>query len=143
MSCACLSYPPRPAGTEDSEESSDSDSEDSEEEEEEEEELDEEEMRLLNMININKIDVKLNFPKVIWYSSNHFQKQIKYNLNKFCWLIKTNPVGYFKQIQDYPDTSCHFCREPEDSRHLAQCPVYSTVMRGGSPPVTCHLSPDT
>jgi len=80
-------------GTEDSEESSDSDSEDSEEEEEEEE-LDEEEMRLLNMININKIDVKLNFPK------------------------------------DYPDTSCHFCREPEDSRHLAQCPVYSTVMRG-------------
>jgi len=81
-------------GTEDSEDSSDSDSEESEEEEEEEKELDEEEMRLLNMININKIDVKLNFPK------------------------------------DYPDTCCHFCREPEDSRHLAQCPVYSQVMRG-------------
>ena len=31
---------------------------------EEEEELSEGEMRLLNMIKINKIDVKLNFPKV-------------------------------------------------------------------------------
>ena len=33
---------------------------------EEEEELSEGEMRLLNMIKINKIDVKLNFPKVSW-----------------------------------------------------------------------------
>jgi len=63
-------------------------------EEEEEEELSEGEMRLLNMIKINKIDVKLNFPKA------------------------------------YSDTACHFCREEEDSQHLAQCPVYSTVMRG-------------
>jgi len=62
--------------------------------EEEEEELSEGEMRLLNMIKINKIDVKLNFPKA------------------------------------YSDTACHFCREPEDSEHLAQCPVYSAVMRG-------------
>merc|ERR1712013_100357 len=61
---------------------------------EEEEELSEGEMRLLNMIKINKIDVKLNFPKA------------------------------------YSDTACHFCREPEDSEHLAQCPVYSAVMRG-------------
>jgi len=61
---------------------------------EEEEELSEGEMRLLNMIKINKIDVKLNFPKA------------------------------------YSDTACHFCREAEDSEHLAQCPVYSTVMRG-------------
>ena len=38
--------------------------EESDEEEEEGEELSEEEMRLLNMIKINKIDVKLNFPKV-------------------------------------------------------------------------------
>jgi len=60
----------------------------------EEEELSEGEMRLLNMIKINKIDVKLNFPKA------------------------------------YSDTACHFCREAEDSEHLAQCPVYSTVMRG-------------
>merc|ERR1712032_1639888 len=60
----------------------------------EEEELSEGEMRLLNMIKINKIDVKLNFPKA------------------------------------YSDTACHFCREEEDSEHLAQCPVYSTVMRG-------------
>merc|ERR1712181_150901 len=60
----------------------------------EEEELSEGEMRLLNMIKINKIDVKLNFP------------------------------------QAYSDTACHFCREAEDSQHLAQCPVYSTVMRG-------------
>merc|ERR1712062_419192 len=69
---------------------------DEEEEGEElsEEELSEEEMRLLNMIKINKIDVKLNFPKA------------------------------------YTDTACHFCREPEDSEHLAQCPVYSAVMRG-------------
>ena len=33
---------------------------------EDEEELSEGEMRLLNMIKINKIDVKLNFPKVSW-----------------------------------------------------------------------------
>ena len=33
---------------------------------EEEEELSEGEMRLLNMIKINKIDVKLNFPEVSW-----------------------------------------------------------------------------
>jgi len=67
---------------------------DDEETEGEEEELSEGEMRLLNMIKINKIDVKLNFPKA------------------------------------YSDTACHFCREAEDSEHLAQCPVYSTVMRG-------------
>jgi len=67
---------------------------DDEETESEEEELSEGEMRLLNMIKINKIDVKLNFPKA------------------------------------YSDTACHFCREAEDSEHLAQCPVYSTVMRG-------------
>jgi len=77
---------------------SDDDEEDSysddEETESEEEELSEGEMRLLNMIKINKIDVKLNFPKA------------------------------------YSDTACHFCREAEDSEHLAQCPVYSTVMRG-------------
>ena len=35
--------------------------------EEEEEELSEGEMRLLNMIKINKIDVKLNFPKVFFF----------------------------------------------------------------------------
>ena len=39
---------------------------DSVEESEEEEELSEGEMRLLNMIKINKIDVKLNFPEVPW-----------------------------------------------------------------------------
>jgi len=72
----------------------DSFSDDDEETENEEEELSEGEMRLLNMIKINKIDVKLNFPKA------------------------------------YSDTACHFCREAEDSEHLAQCPVYSTVMRG-------------
>ena len=44
----------------------DSESESVEESEEEEEELSEGEMRLLNMIKINKIDVKLNFPKVSW-----------------------------------------------------------------------------
>ena len=33
---------------------------------EEEEELSEGDMRLLNMIKINKIDVKLNFPEVSW-----------------------------------------------------------------------------
>merc|ERR1711997_1350979 len=71
-----------------------SNTEEESDEEEEGEELSEEEMRLLNMIKINKIDVKLNFPKA------------------------------------YTDTACHFCREPEDSEHLAQCPVYSTVMRG-------------
>merc|ERR1712223_306355 len=70
------------------------DDSDSVEGSEEEEELSEGEMRLLNMIKINKIDVKLNFPKA------------------------------------YSDTACHFCREPEDSEHLAQCPVYSAVMRG-------------
>jgi len=67
---------------------------DDEEMTDEDEELSEGEMRLLNMIKINKIDVKLNFPKA------------------------------------YSDTACHFCREAEDSEHLAQCPVYSTVMRG-------------
>jgi len=70
------------------------DNSDSVEGSEEEEELSEGEMRLLNMIKINKIDVKLNFPEA------------------------------------YSDTACHFCREPEDSEHLAQCPVYSAVMRG-------------
>jgi len=69
-------------------------SDDEETTDDEEEELSEGEMRLLNMIKINKIDVKLNFPKA------------------------------------YSDTACHFCREAEDSEHLAQCPVYSTVMRG-------------
>jgi len=77
---------------EDDEDESYSDEEETEGEEEEE--LSEGEMRLLNMIKINKIDVKLNFPKA------------------------------------YSDTACHFCREEEDSEHLAQCPVYSTVMRG-------------
>lgn len=77
---------------EDDEDESYSDEEETEGEEEEE--LSEGEMRLLNMIKINKIDVKLNFPKA------------------------------------YSDTACHFCREAEDSEHLAQCPVYSTVMRG-------------
>ena len=42
------------------------DDSDSVEGSEEEEELSEGEMRLLNMIKINKIDVKLNFPKVSW-----------------------------------------------------------------------------
>ena len=53
---------------------SDDDEEDSysddEETESEEEELSEGEMRLLNMIKINKIDVKLNFPKVAFNLSN-------------------------------------------------------------------------
>lgn len=53
---------------------SDDDEEDSysddEETEGEEEELSEGEMRLLNMIKINKIDVKLNFPKVAFNLSN-------------------------------------------------------------------------
>ena len=44
------------------EESSESSDEESEEEEEEEEELTEAEMRLLNLINHNKIDVKVNWP---------------------------------------------------------------------------------
>ena len=43
---------------------------DDEETEGEEEELSEGEMRLLNMIKINKIDVKLNFPKVAFNLSN-------------------------------------------------------------------------
>ena len=43
---------------------------DDEETESEEEELSEGEMRLLNMIKINKIDVKLNFPKVAFNLSN-------------------------------------------------------------------------
>ena len=43
-----------------------SNTEEESDEEEEGEELSEEEMRLLNMIKINKIDVKLNFPKVAW-----------------------------------------------------------------------------
>ena len=42
------------------------DNSDSVEGSEEEEELSEGEMRLLNMIKINKIDVKLNFPEVSW-----------------------------------------------------------------------------
>ena len=44
------------------EESSESSDEESEQEEEEEEELTEAEMRLLNLINHNKIDVKVNWP---------------------------------------------------------------------------------
>ena len=35
-------------------------------------------------------------------------------------------------MKAYSDTACHFCREAEDSEHLAQCPVYSTVMRGAN-----------
>ena len=77
----------------------------------EEEELSEGEMRLLNMIKINKIDVKLNFPKVA--------SLFLYWIGPSLWLLKA-----------YSDTACHFCREAEDSEHLAQCPVYSTVMRG-------------
>ena len=44
-------------------------SDDEEDTEDEEEELSEGEMRLLNMIKINKIDVKLNFPKVAIFQS--------------------------------------------------------------------------
>jgi len=71
-------------------------SEDSEEEKlsNNSDDLTESEMRLLNLIEINKIDTKNNFPSA------------------------------------YPDTDCHFCREKETSRHLAICPVYSTIMRG-------------
>merc|ERR1712029_37404 len=72
----------------DEEDTSDDDSEDSDSD------LDEGEMRLLNLINANKIDVKVNFPSV------------------------------------YTDTDCHFCRQMETPEHLAECPVYDTIMTG-------------
>ena len=80
----------------DEEDTSDDDSEDSDSDvsDSEDEDLDEGEMRLLNLINANKIDVKVNFPSV------------------------------------YTDTDCHFCRQMETPEHLAECPVYDTIMTG-------------